>query len=523
MLENYRERYRYILVDEYQDTNLAQYHIISLLAMNHRNICVVGDDDQSIYGWRGADIRNILEFEKDFPGAKVIRLERNYRSTDKILAAANSVISNNCGRKSKTLWTERKDGQNVEVYCASNERDEAAYICSKIIYEVRSGGRYSDFAILYRTHAQSRIIEMLLQSYSIPYKIFGGVSFFQRAEIKDILCYLRLFQNPSDNEAFLRIVNVPKRKIGEASLLELNKSAAKRGIPLLSAALDSDGLSKSVADKLKTFTEPMMELYSRYGTMPLLTFTEELLEKINYDGYLQEDKTETYETRREAVMELMGYIREFEDEYTDEGDILQAFLNNIALFSTADRVDEQSGCVNLMTLHTAKGLEFPTVFLCGLEDKLFPSSQSVFDPTRLEEERRLCYVGITRAMDKLYITYAKQRTLYGRTEAALPSRFLKELSAVVDIPALNEPAVPDRSNSWGQAKAQPSYSSTATPVTKPKSNSIELKVGERVTHKVFGSGIVTNLIGSGTTQLVEIKFDSGATKKFASAYAPLSR
>lgn len=518
VLDSYRERYKYILVDEYQDTNLAQYHIVSLLAKNHRNICVVGDDDQSIYGWRGADIRNILEFEKDFPGAIVIRLEQNYRSTDKILEAANCVISNNYGRKSKTLWTDRKNGEDIEVYCADDEREEAAFICGKIAREVRYGGKYNDFAILYRTHAQSRIIEMLLQSYSIPYKVYGGVSFFQRAEVKDILCYLRLFENPSDNEAFLRIVNVPKRKIGAASLLELTKSAQAKGIPLLSAALDSVDLPKSVAEKLKAFTTPIMELYSKYGSIPLLTFTEELLDKIQYDAYLLEDKKDTYETRREAVMELLGYIKEFEASYTDEGDILQAFINNIALFSNADQVDEHNGCVNLMTLHSAKGLEFPTVFLCGLEDRLFPSSKSLYEPNKLEEERRLCYVGITRAMDKLYITYARQRTMYGQTEATVPSRFLKELETVVNIPSL----VPTP-NKFSDRK-QSAFIPTATPVSKSAPPTpIELAIGERVTHRVFGSGIIKNLIGSGSTQLVEILFDNGVSKKFASAYAPLTK
>lgn len=523
VLAKYRERYKYILVDEYQDTNLAQYHIVSLLAKQHRNICVVGDDDQSIYGWRGADIRNILEFEKDFPGATVIRLEQNYRSTDKILEAANCVIANNHGRKPKRLWTQRDQGEPIVFFQAVNERDEAAYICNRISQDVRYGATYSDFAVLYRTHAQSRIIEILLKSYSIPYKVYGGVSFFARAEVKDILGYLRLFVNPADNEAFLRIVNVPKRKIGSTSIDELSKNAEQRGLPLLSAALDPQGLSKAVAQKLTAFTDVIISLYTKYGSIPLLTFVEELLTKIDYEAYLREDKAETYESRREAVMELLGYIKEFEQSYTDDGDVLQAFLNNIALFSNADQVDEKSGCVNLMTLHSAKGLEFATVFLCGLEDRLFPSSKSLYDAVGIEEERRLCYVGITRAMDKLYITCAKERTLYGQTSATVPSRFLKELSQVVDIPFLNEEHFSSRmrGNEWGSPSNTPALKPFAAAPT--KAEPIAMSVGDKVSHRVFGAGIVKTLIGSGSTQLVEIKFANGTVKKFASAYAPLKK
>ncbi|MDO4543994.1 MAG: UvrD-helicase domain-containing protein [Clostridia bacterium] len=516
VLEKYRERFRYILVDEYQDTNLCQYHIVRLLAEKHRNICVVGDDDQSIYAWRGADIRNILEFERDFLGADTIRLEQNYRSTEQILNAANRVISNNRGRKPKSLWTKRKDGEQIDIFCASDERDEAAFVCNRILRGVREGSKYDDFAILYRTHAQSRIIEMMLKSYDIPYRVYGGISFFDRAEIKDILCYLRLFSNPADNEAFLRVINVPKRKIGQASVAELVRNAANRNIPLMSAALIPEGLPKSVADKLQSFTVPMTELYEKYSVLSLLDFTSELLEKIDYDAYLHNDKADTYETRREAVMELLGYIREFEQSYEEQdGEVLQSFLNNIALFSNADQVDEQNGCVNLMTLHAAKGLEFSTVFLCGLEDRLFPSTQAIGDPTRLEEERRLCYVGITRAKDKLYLSYAQQRTLYGQISAAIPSRFLEEIDPKVGQVERIAPSYERRST--------PAFVRSEPPVIPKKDlKGVECKVGDRIAHKAYGEGRVVSTAGSGANQIVEIRFAGGTVKKFAAAYAPLS-
>lgn len=532
VLESYRSRYQYILVDEYQDTNIAQYDIVAMLAKNHRNLCVVGDDDQSIYGWRGADIRNILEFEKDFPGAVVIRLEQNYRSTDKILAAANCVISNNASRKSKTLWTERSNGEEISVYQATDERDEAAYICNRIINGIRTGKSYNDFAVLYRTHAQSRIIEMMLQSYSIPYKVYGGVSFFARAEIKDILCYLRLFQNPADDEAFLRIVNVPRRKIGEATIAELAANAKGRGLPLMSAAMDPAGLAPSVQKKLTPFCDMVMELYLKYGTISLLDFTELLLDRIDYLGYLAEDKKETFESRKEAVMELLGYIKDFEKDYTEtDGNVLQAFLNNIALFSAAEAVDEKNGCVNLMTLHSAKGLEFPTVFLCGLEDGLFPSMRSTDDPQKLEEERRLCYVGITRAMDKLHISYASTRTLYGQTTAAMPSMFLTEMAKVVDVPFMRQ-RQQRSADSHSSRESYSSYNKNSAPAAQYKpyvppapknANSLDVNIGDRVSHKVFGNGTVSAIAGSGSTKLVEISFDKGAVKKFAAAYAPITK
>lgn len=544
VLEKYRERFQYILVDEYQDTNLAQYHIVNLLAKLHRNLCVVGDDDQSIYAWRGADIRNILEFEKDFEGCTVIRLEQNYRSTDKILDAANAVISNNRGRKAKRLWTQNIGGEAIDVHEAEDERDEAYYICSRIANGVRSGRRYDDFAILYRTHAQSRVLEMLLKSFLIPYRVYGGVSFFSRMEVKDVLAYLRLVLNPADDEAFLRVVNLPPRGIGATSVLALTESARARSLPLMAAAMDPEDLPPRTAAKFQPFLELFAEQYAVYPTMPLAEFTESLLHAIGYDTYLRSDKKENYESRAETVRELLGYISEFEQNYSEtDGNVLQAFLQNVALFSQADNVDETNGCVNLMTLHAAKGLEFPTVFLCGLEDGLFPSSQSRFDPERIEEERRLCYVGVTRAREKLYLSYAKERVLYGSRDCALPSPFLFEMGDAIQMPG-PKAAKPQPSRSSPSAAAVPyasahgsvrptasaapkPLSSRATPSASalPKRNEkpFEGKVGDTVRHKVFGKGKIVSLEGSGTAAIVQITFDNGMTKKLAAAFAPLEK
>ena len=536
VLEKWQQRFRYILVDEYQDTNLAQYHIVNLLAKKHRNLCVVGDDDQSIYAWRGADIRNILEFEKDFEGCRVIRLEQNYRSTEKILDAANAVIHNNRGRKEKKLWTAEKGGAPIDVHEATDERDEAYYICSKISGGVRSGARYDDFAILYRTHAQSRVLEMMLKSFLIPYRVYGGVSFFSRAEVKDILAYLRLILNPADDEAFLRAVNTPPRGIGAQSIAVLADSAHRRGIPLMSAVIAPDDVPPRTAAKFTPFLNLFQKLYELLDTMPLADFARELLECIGYDAYLKDDKKENYEVRAEVVEELLGYIEEFEESYTENGgNVLQAFLTNVALFSQADNVDETNGCVNLMTLHAAKGLEFPNVFLCGMEEGLFPSAQSSYDDDKLEEERRLCYVGVTRAKKRLFLSYAKERMLYGRTEPALPSRFLTEMGDTIELPGTKMRRPPATERRWDNGST---LSSFASPIarkpkepmkvdvgTKPeppkKAVSFAGKVGDRVRHKAFGDGVITGTSGSGASMIVQIQFDNGSIKKLAAGFAPL--
>ena len=537
VLLKYQERFRYILVDEYQDTNLAQYHIVNLLAKVHKNLCVVGDDDQSIYAWRGADIRNILEFEKDFEGCHIIRLEQNYRSTERILDAANAVIRNNKGRKEKKLWTSEKGGETIDLHEANDERDEAYYICSRIATAVRRGSRYDDFAVLYRTHAQSRVIEMMLKSFLIPYRVYGGISFFSRAEVKDILAYLRLILNPADDEAFLRVVNLPPRGIGAQSIVTLTEYAHTRQIPLMSAVIDPGDLPKKTAAKFTPFLNLFQQLYERFDTLSLSAFTHSLLETIGYEAYLRNDKKENYETRLETVEEFLGYIEEFENGYDEaDGNVLQAFLSNVALFSQADNVDETNGCVNLMTLHAAKGLEFESVFLCGLEEGLFPSSQSQYDDDKLEEERRLCYVGITRAKKKLYLSYAKLRTLYGHTEASLPSRFLEEMGDTIRMPS--QSANRSKPNTARTDVQFTPFFNTAIPKRQPEKQthvdvgtkaappkqpvSFTGKVGDRVRHSAFGDGVVLAIDGSGTAMIVTIRFDNGNEKKLAAGFAPLT-
>ena len=535
VLAAYQEKYQYILVDEYQDTNLIQYRILKLLAKAHRNLCVVGDDDQSIYGWRGADIRNILEFEKDFPGAEVVRLEQNYRSTDVILNAANAVIEHNRGRKGKTLRTNKLNGSPITVHEAEDERAEAQYICNCIATAARGGTRYDQFAILYRTHVQSRILEMYLQGYSIPYRVYGGTSFFARSEVKDVLAYLRLVFNPADGEAFLRAVNVPKRAIGPAAIAALAADAATRDLPLLAAAMEPKSLPPTIAAKFRKFTVILEEAYASFATSKLSDFVSTLLLDIGYDAYLRETESERYESRTETIQELIGYMQEFEQSY-ELGDpaVLGDFLTNVALFSTTDQVDEQLGLVNLMTLHAAKGLEFPNVFLCGLEDGLFPSERSRYEAAKLEEERRLCYVGITRAMDQLTLTYARRRMLYGTITNCTPSMFLKECGCEVEE---QYPKPPQKASTNG---AGSSFSGTL-PTRKysditsgasaaaykmpqpPTVRDTDYSIGDKVRHRVFGSGEVAGMDGSGSTKLVHIKFANGQLKKFAAAYAPIEK
>lgn len=544
VLERYQSRFQYILVDEYQDTNMAQYHIVKLLADAHRNLCVVGDDDQSIYGWRGADIRNILEFEKDFPGAEIVRLEQNYRSTEQILNAANLIIANNHGRKQKKLWTAQKGGAPIELRENNDERDEAMYIANRIVSDVRYQGRsYNDFAILYRTHAQSRVLEMYLKSFDIPYKVYGGLSFFQRAEVKDILCYLRLLSNPNDDIAFLRVINTPRRGLGDAAVAMLQASARQNGCSMLAAAMTADDIPPRYAGKLRQFTDVMVAASGMLGVSPLSETVDLLLASIGYDAYLREDKKENYETRAQIVQEFLGYIAEFERGLAaDESDPLQAFLENVALFTATDQMLSDRGEVSLMTLHSAKGLEFPVVFLCGMEDGLFPSSQSRFDPERMEEERRLCYVGITRAREELRLSYAKQRMLYGKIESTRPSQFLEELAG-----ALPEQPKPQRAQAYREEQRKPllhtlqknearplwfekmrseATVSNATASTQPTRAAvpaapIAVRSGQRVNHKTFGDGTVMSVGGSGANQIVEIDFDNGQKKKFAAAYAPI--
>ena len=544
VLEKYQDRFRYILVDEYQDTNMTQYRIVEKLSEKSRNLCVVGDDDQSIYGWRGADIRNILEFERDFPGAAVIRLEQNYRSTGNILRAANLVIANNRGRKSKKLWTDQPDGAPVSYRPCATDQEEAMYVCSEILRNVTSGYSLGDIAVLYRTHAQSRILEMHLKNYGIPYRIYGGLSFFQRAEVKDILSYLRLTCNPYDNVSFYRAINVPKRGIGPAAVSALESYAAERNLPLLTACMMlEEGALGKYEKKFRDFSELILQAYGSLGTVPLADAVRMLLQKIGYDSYLRDDKKENYEVRSQIVEELVGFVDQFASEYEVQGpDVLQAFLENAALYSATDDLDDTAGAVTLMTLHSAKGLEFPVVYLTGMENGVFPSERSLYESDRLEEERRLCYVGVTRAKRELHLSGARERFLYGSASYFPPSVFLREMEQALPEGALEPPRpvrrqpadspafgssptgrFPAASAAGGSLFGNRTSDLSGTPARKAGSVPVpDVAPGSRVLHKVFGPGTVVSITGTGANAIAEIAFDSGAIKKIAVGYGSLS-
>ena len=535
VLQKYRSKFRYILVDEYQDTNVMQYHIVELLAREHGNICVVGDDDQSIYGWRGADIRNILDFEKDFPGAKVIRLEQNYRSTSNILDAANAVIENNQGRKSKKLWTDNGRGDRIETFTADSERDEAHFVCRKIMEGVRNGMNYGDFAVLYRMNAQSRIPETTMVNYGIPNKVYGGQRFYERKEIKDIMAYLRLIYNPFDDIALKRIINVPKRSIGDASIAELARVAEQEGKSMLVAALTSENIDPRAMKKIKPFADTMGEFIALSRTMPLSEFTWGMISALEYETYLKaEDKRGEVESRMDNLRELIGNIKEIEKDLSEGEDALRAFLENVSLVSDIDSMNEGNGAVALMTLHSAKGLEFPVVFMIGMEENIFPTSRARNDMSNhaMEEERRLCYVGMTRARQKLYLINARQRNIFGNESYNRKSRFIEEIPAeltVSDNPVKQPDAREQAEHTRGQRRNFHRYAMDThslgdgtrdvRPAATPVSKTFEKY--QKVQHDKFGVGTVMEISGSGSSMLVSIDFGAAGVKRFAAAYAPI--
>ncbi len=540
ILEKYRYKFRYVLVDEYQDTNMPQYRLVELICREHGNLCVVGDDDQSIYGWRGADVNNILSFEKDFQGAKVVRLEQNYRSTRCILDAANAVIANNEGRKRKTLWTEKCAGERVARYEAENERDEAAFICKKILEGVRDGDSYGDYAILYRMNAQSRVLESTLVNYGIPHKVYGGFRFYERREIVDILSYLKLIANPNDDVAFARVVNVPRRGIGEKALEELRAAADAVGESMLMAAMRGEGMPQRTLSKIKPFADMMAELMAESTLMPLSRFAEKLIGRIEYEAYLlSDDKKGDAESRMENLRELVGNIKEIETDFPEGEGALTAFLENVALVSDIDAMEEGTGSVSLMTLHSAKGLEFPNVFLAGMEENVFPTYRARMDLGRsaMEEERRLCYVGMTRAKEKLYLISAACRSLFGEGAVNRPSRFIEEIpKELLDSERSAAAAYQRKSYDFERdAVERKTYASAqgfgvireqarpaAIKPAAPRAASVAFTPFMRVKHEKFGGGIVLEVAGSGASATVTVDFDQGGVKRFAAAYAPLA-
>jgi DNA helicase-2/ATP-dependent DNA helicase PcrA len=510
----YQNKFRYILVDEYQDVNFAQYRLCAILAGEHKNLTVVGDDDQSIYSWRGSDYKNILRFEEDFPGAKVFKLEENYRSTETILTVANELVSNNKSRAAKKLFTNRGAGETVTVYGAETERAEARYVIEKIKEHVRDGAAYRDFLVLYRTNAQSRVFEEGFLGEGIPYRVVGGVGFYARTEIKDMMAYLRYIVNPSDAVAFRRIVNVPRRSIGQQTIASLVDAATAAGVSVGQTIFDKDLLRRAVPKKqreLERFAELIEHLRSRAEGLSISELLVAVMEESGYIRELQGEDTPDARTRLENLQELVGVAREFESQ--ENAGSLDDFLANVALISDLDTLDPETSFVTLMTMHAAKGLEFPIVFMTGLEDGVFPHSRAQTDMLELEEERRLAYVGITRAMDRLYLSHAQRRTLYGNTFAHPKSRFLEEMPSVE--PVGNVVSMPRPTGGrWREVSIHE---------TAGNGVNLGLAVGDRVRHPKWGEGLVKAVAGAGGDGLLTINFPNVGEKMVMLKYAPLEK
>ena len=544
--EYYQRKFRYILIDEYQDTNALQYRLAALLTNQEKNICVVGDDDQSIYRFRGADITNILSFERQFRGARVIRLEQNYRSTQNILDAANAVIRHNQGRKGKTLWTENGRGELVTVKTTYNESDEANFVLGQIMMYYRRGGNWGDCAVLYRTNAQSNAMEYACKRNGVPYKIYGGLKFFDRAEVKDMLAYLCVINNPTDDLRLRRIINVPARKIGAATVDKAQLIAARYGLTLYDVLCRAEEFPelKSSAAKLKPFTDMIEEMRRRLPDCPLPEFYDYVCERSGYAPALREKDDVESRGRLENVQELKSSILTYLENAEGTEPSLSGFLDEIALYTDLDSRADGDNCVTMMTMHAAKGLEFPQVFVVGMEEGLFPGNRAMGDGAEMEEERRLCYVAMTRAREKLTLTNARQRTLYGRTTPCMPSRFLNEIPEE-NMEWLSKPQ--PRSESWeerdsdygdrgygsyggyGQRSAAPvvtrrepaepkagalrSAAGASKAAPKAAAPRMQIQAGETVEHDAFGRGLVLSVRTMGGDALVEVAFDSVGTKK----------
>lgn len=521
ILEKYKERFRYIMVDEYQDTNNAQYMLISLLAGEDGNICVVGDDDQSIYRFRGANIRNILDFEKEYPNAHVVKLEQNYRSTPNILNAANAVIANNRGRKAKSLWTAKEDGELIRSFVGINERDEARFIAEKISDIQKNGGRFGDCAVLYRTNAQSRVLEEMLLRYAVPYRVLAGLRFYDRKEIKDIIAYLRVIHNPSDSVSLKRIINEPKRGIGATSLEKAELLVAENNVSLfeiINYANEYSALSRA-AVKMVDFGRLITGLQKAAHTLGIVDLTARILNESGYLAALETENTVESRTRLDNLNEFMSAVTEYEKSAEEPS--LSGFLENVALVSDIDAYDEEQDSCVLMTVHSAKGLEFPTVFLSGLEEGLFPSSRSDTDED-IEEERRLCYVAITRAKEQLYVTQSRQRTIFGKTAPAFPSRFYKEIPCeyVKDVTPKVQRAVANVKSVAEKPKFAELYQKPTAP---SKASVAGFEVGDRVMHAKFGEGTILAVTAFERDALLEIDFASAGKKRLMAAYAKLKK
>ena len=565
VLAYYQQRYQYIHVDEYQDTNHAQYQLVKLLASRFKNICVVGDADQSIYGWRGADMQNILDFEKDYPEAKVVLLEENYRSTKKILQAANEVIKNNRNRRPKKLWTQNDDGEQIVYYRANDERDEAVFVASTINNIIREEGKnFKDFAVLYRTNAQSRTIEEALLKSNIPYTMVGGTKFYSRKEIRDVISYLNLIANPSDNISFERVVNEPKRGVGPGTLEKIRNFAYEQNMCLLDASANImlSPIKGKVAQGVYDFANMILNLRDQLDGLSITETVEAVLDKSGYLDALSMQQTLESQARIENIEEFMSVTKNFDETNTDETedetgiDRLGRFLNDLALIADTDDGDIEAAEVTLMTLHAAKGLEFPVVFLIGMEEGVFPLSRASEEPDELEEERRLAYVGITRAEEILFLTNANTRTLFGKTNYNRPSRFLREISDdLLQYQGLARPAnssfgvrfTKEEPTQFGQGmslqqalqarkvNAQPQRATAAQPFSKAtgglpfgkmsdsSNTATDWEIGDIAHHKKWGDGTVLEVTGSGKTQELKIKFSEVGLKKVLASVAPIEK
>ncbi|WP_248929496.1 DNA helicase PcrA [Paenibacillus hamazuiensis] len=558
VLDFYQSKFRYIHVDEYQDTNRAQYMLTQMLADKHKNICVVGDSDQSIYRWRGADITNILNFEQDYPKATTILLEQNYRSTANILNAANKVIGNNAGRKPKNLWTDKEGGAKVRVYQADSEHDEGYFVTGEISRNVAKGRSYSDHAILYRTNAQSRVIEEILIKSDIPYQIVGGIKFYDRKEIKDILAYLRLISNPDDDISFARVVNVPKRGIGDTSVDRLADLAGRRGISMFAMLEEVEALeiTGKARNALADFRDMISNLNRMVEYLSVTELTEQVLQLSGYQAELQRENTIESQARLENIQEFLSVTMDFEKRNEDRS--LVAFLTDLALIADIDTMDEdvvdKNNGVVLMTMHSAKGLEFPVVFIIGMEEGVFPHSRAFMDDQELEEERRLAYVGITRAEQELFLSCARMRTLFGRTQMNAPSRFLGEIpEELVEVVSGGGPSFgrggfgagggfarsaqlgggAARSGAFGSAAGfgrpaaagaagAPAASRSVPP--QPGTPVADYKVGDKVAHGKWGTGTVVALKGAGDDTELQIAFPAPTgVKRLLAKFAPITK
>ena len=544
-LSYYQNKFKYVLVDEYQDTNKLQFTLISLIGSGHGNVCVVGDESQSIYGWRGADISNILNFEKEFFGAKIIKLEENYRSTQTILNAANEVIKNNSAKIDKNLWTKNVVGDKIKYFSANNEYAEVEYVINQIDDICKKEKKnYSNFALLFRTNAQARVIEDVFMKAGTPYKLIGGLKFYSRKEVKDITSYLKLLQNVNDAIALKRIINVPKRGIGDSALDKLEEIAVNKNISLFEVIKDSNNYRDiRRSGNIMMFRDIILELQSEKDELSVSELMKKIFKVSGYEAMLNEEKTKEAENRFDNLMEYIGVASEFEKENADN--TLADFLDSIALVADVDKLDDDAEAVTLMTMHSAKGLEFDVVFLVGMEEGLFPSSRSITEDEHAEEERRLCYVGITRAKEKVFVSSASKRTMYGSTTYTIPSRFINEIpahlleedmsqkiqrnheflnaeyarSSAVKTSSIPGSTVTSSKNKIGLSVD--SFLKNITNVVDEKKDISNYSVGTKIKHKKFGIGVICNIEPEGNDLKLEINFETSGFKRLMAKYTPL--